>query len=74
MEGKGETILNSVNGNSGIIPTGNPLAEVFKTLGGAIQKAEQKEKELADKEKIKLERNMNKQPSKSKDRGWDMER
>lgn len=76
VPGKGETILDTTRGNSGFdgghngaIPTGNPLAEAFKALGSAIQKAEQKEQALAYKERVKLERQMNKQQSKNKDRG-----
>lgn len=84
MEGKSETILNSVgnnsrldSGNSGSVSTGNPFSEALKALDGAIKKMEYKEQALADKESAKLEKEMNRQPkikSKSKEKGWYNER
>lgn len=73
IPGKSEAIFNSTYNNSGIdrgnngnISTGDPFDEALKIIGDAIQKADQKEKALAEKEKVKLEKKMNR-PSKGKD-------
>lgn len=82
MERESQAIFNSVSGNSGLdrvnngnISTGNPFAEALKELGGAIQRADQKEQALEDKEKAMLEKQAQRQstPKKSKDYGLDYE-
>jgi hypothetical protein len=78
MEGESKTILTSTSGHSGLdrghngdISTGNPFAEGLKSLGNAIEQEVAKEKVQGEQEKFKLERKMNKQPSKSKNLGHD---
>jgi hypothetical protein len=74
---KGEAVLDPASSNSrinrgtnGIVPGGNVLAEAFKALGNSIEKAEQKERAAAEREKARLERKMQ-QKSKDNDLEYD---
>lgn len=75
LEGEGKTILNTTTSNNRndslnnrSISTSNPLDEIVKALGSSIEKALNEEKELADREKRKLEKQKIR-PKKSKEQG-----
>lgn|GEM_PF-2908351 len=79
LEGEGKAILNTTTVNSRSNSSSNrgistsPLDDVLKALESSVQKVFQEEKEMAEKEARKLEKQM-KKPQKSKGQDWDIER